>query len=589
MMRTNKLLVAALGMGMTVVVFLYLQSHYAFNYFFEEQFQLFRFSADYAQAFFQRIGGPVAYLASFLVQFFVRPYVGAAVSALLFAVTVFGLRACQLRLSGGKELPLAYLLPGMFFVWAGADVNCHFEAGLAFAAMAWLLAAYVRVPGRGVRLAVALPLSWLFFYAAGPLSCGLAAACCVVELGRKGKGRWGSLLLLPGALLAPLLCFYADATDEPLHRLLTMEFYSNAMAPVSVWVNGALVAWWGMLVLAQLYPLCPKGQRPWVRYVSWGVQAVLAAVVGWKVGGVANYPQNYLAKKLDYYVRHERWNDVLGEQELRPSQNLLHACFQNLALARLGKLSSAAFITPQIGTKGLWVEWNRSAYTSALLSEVSFTMGNVALAQVLAFEGLVASERSENPRLLLRLVQTHLIEGAYPVAEKYIRFLRQSYAYRRQAEAYAAFLYNDRRVEADPVLGPLRRCRSQVDGLTSLEQAPMDLWQVMRSNPSYRPAFDYFAAFCLLSRDMQTFGQMLDEFRTAPALQPMPRVFQEVAIILHEGQPDTWKEYGIEEDTRQRFLEFRKGVMAARRNPVLANQLRASFGTTYWYYYMMKK
>ena len=588
-MRTNKLLVAALGMGMTIGLFLYLQSHYAFNYFFEEQFQMFRFSVDYAQAFFQRIGGPVAYLGAFLIQFFVHPYVGAAVSALLYAATVFGLRACSLRLSGGKELPLAYLLPGMFFLWAGADLNCHFEAGLAFALMAWLLAAYVRIPSRGVRLAVALPFSWLFFYGAGPLSIGLAIGCCVVELGQKGKGRWMSLLLLPGVLLAPLLYYYMDATDEPLHRLLTMEFYSNALAPAPVWTNGALIAWWVMLVLAQLYPLCPQGKRTWVRYVSWSMQFVVAAVICCKVDGIANYEQNYVAKKLDYYVRHERWNDILNEKELRPSKNMLHTCCQNLALARMGKLSEAVTVTPQVGTMGLLVKWNRSTFTSALLSDVCYTMGHVALSQMLAFEGLVASEYSENPRLMLRLVQTNLIEGAYPVAEKYIRLLKQTYAYRQQAEAYAAFLYNDQRVEEDPELGPLRRCRSQVDGLTSLAQAPMDLWMVMQSNPSYRPSFDYFSAFCLLSRDLQTLGMMLDEFRTAPALQPMPHVLQEAAIILHEGQPDTWQEYGIEATTQQRFLEFRKMALAAKANRAMANQLRANFGTTYWYYYMMKK
>lgn len=587
-MRTNKLLVAALGLGTTVGVFLYLQSHYAFNYYFEEQFQMFRFSADYAQAFFQRSGGPVAYLASFLIQFFVHPYVGAAVSALLYAITVFGLRACSLQLSGGKELPLAYLLPGMFFLWTGADVNCHFEAGLAFAAMAWLLAAYVHVPGRGVRLGVALPFSWLFFYGAGPLSIGLVAACCVFELGKKGKGRWWSILLLPGAMLAPLLCYYADATDEPLRRLLTMEFYSNALAPAPVWTNGALIAWWGMLALSQLYPLCPKGKRPWMRYVSWSVQIVLTVVVWCKVDGMANYQNNYVAKKLDYYVRHGQWEEILSEKELRPTKNLLHTCCQNLALARLGKLSETAFITPQVGIKGMMVKWNRTTHTSALLSEVCYTMGHVALAQMLAFEGLVASEYSENPRLMLRLVQTNLIEGAYPVAEKYIRLLRQTHAYRQQAEAYAAFLYNDHLVEEDPELGPLRRCRSQVDGLTTVNQAPMDLWQVMQSNPAYRPAFDYFAAYCLLSRDLQTLGLMLDEFRTAPTLQPMPRVFQEVAIILHEREPDTWKKYGIEESTQQRFLEFRKVMMATKLDPAMANQLRAKFGKTYWYY-MIKK
>lgn len=587
-MKTKRLLVAALGVGITLALFLYLQSHYAFNYYFEEQFQLFRFSADYARECLQHIGGPAAYLGAFLVQFFIHPYAGAAISVLLYLLTVGGLRACALRLSGGKELPLAYLLPGMFFLWAGADVNCHFDAGLSFALLTWLLAAYLRVPKRSIRLTVALPLSWLLFYAVGPMFIGWAAACCVIELGQKGKGRWWSLLLLPGAWLAPLLCYSIDATEEPLHRLLTMEFYSNALAPAPIWTNGALISWCVMLVLTQLYPLCPKGKRPWVRYTSWGLQLFLAAVVCVKAGSIANPENNYVAKRLDYYARQERWNDILSEKALRPSKNLIHACYQNLALARLGKLSESCIVTPQVGTRGLWVKWNQTTFTSALLSDVCYTMGQVALAQTLAFEGLVATERSENPRLLLRLVQTNLIEGAYPVAEKYIRYLLQSHAYRKQAAHYATFLYDDRRVEADDELGPLRRCRSQVEGLTTVEQGPMDLWHVMHSNPSYRPAFDYFGAFCLLSRDMQTFGIMLDEFRTAPALQPMPRIFQEAALMLHEKEPETWAEYGISQETQQRFLEFRKMLMLAKTNRTVANQLQTHFGKSYWYYFMRR-
>ena len=46
-----------------------------------------------------------------------------------------------------------------------------------------------------------------------------------------------------------------------------------------------------------------------------------------------------------------------------------------------------------------------------LLSDIYYQMGNVALAQEMAFEGMIASERAVNPRLLLRLIQTNLIYG----------------------------------------------------------------------------------------------------------------------------------------------------------------------------------
>ena len=87
---------------------------------------------------------------------------------------------------------------------------------------------------------------------------------------------------------------------------------------------------------------------------------------------------------------------------------------------------------------------------------------------------------------------------------------------------------------------------------------------------------------------MQTFGIMLDEFRTAPALQPMPRIFQEAALMLHEKEPETWAEYGITQETQQRFLEFRKMLMLAKTNRSVANQLQTHFGKSYWYYFMRR-
>lgn len=591
MMKTSRWVKMGIGAGAVVLVFLFLQSRYAFNYFYEEQFRMFRFSADYAVAAFRKVGGPVEYVASFLIQFFAFPYVGAAVSALLFGAVAGGVRCGFLRLSGGKEMPLAYWLPGFFFLWAEADFNHHFEAGLAFLAVVWLFALWERLFPRRNRWAVAaaVPVAWGLYWLVGPLALLWVVAVALTGLCRKGTARWLFLLFLPVALLAPLVVYAADLSDAPLSALLTATAYSHPLSPDPWWENGAALTWLACLGMALLFPLCPKGQRPAVRYVSWSVQTLVAGVLFCQVALRTNNERNYAVKLLDYYAFHGRWTDLLAAPGFRPSENLLHTCYQNLALVKMGKLSEVLLQTPQRGTQGFWPAWNKTAPVSALLSDVAYTMGNVALSQVLAFEGLVGSERSENPRLLLRLVQTNLIQGAYPVAAKYIGLLRQTFAYRKAAEHYAAFLYDDARVEADDELGPLRRCLSKTEGLTNVAMAPVDLLQVMRSNPSYRPAFEYFGAFCLVAKDLASLRLMLDEFRSAPALVPLPRLYQEAVVVLLEGEPDRWADYGVEEATAKRFAEFRQQFMAARRNPALAGALRSNFGRTYWYYMMHSK
>ena len=71
-----------------------------------------------------------------------------------------------------------------------------------------------------------------------------------------------------------------------------------------------------------------------------------------------------------------------------------------------------------MGVEGLIVPWNKQEHVSCLLSDVYFTMGAIASSQEMAFEAFVSAMGDGNPRMLKRLVQTNLIFGDYPVAEK---------------------------------------------------------------------------------------------------------------------------------------------------------------------------
>ena len=100
-----------------------------------------------------------------------------------------------------------------------------------------------------------------------------------------------------------------------------------------------------------------------------------------------------------------------------------------------------------------------------LLSDVYYQMGNLALAQEMAFEGMIASERAVNPRLLLRLIQTNLIGGNDAVAEKYISLLEETCMYAEQAGAYRRFLHHPELLRQDAELGPRQACVQHASGL----------------------------------------------------------------------------------------------------------------------------
>ena len=66
----------------------YCQHYFAYNYFYAEQFYLFRFDSDYAWQTLSQPGGVVTYLAAFLTQFFFYTYAGAVYNDCLADVQI---------------------------------------------------------------------------------------------------------------------------------------------------------------------------------------------------------------------------------------------------------------------------------------------------------------------------------------------------------------------------------------------------------------------------------------------------------------------------------------------------------------------
>ena len=161
-------------------------------------------------------------------------------------------------------------------------------------------------------------------------------------------------------------------------------------------------------------------------------------------------------KQLDYYTRTAQWDKIISMS--RGTMNdYLSINYLNMALANKGELASSMFSYDQRGVNGLMFPWDKTFIVSDLLSEEYFTIGEIAMAQKMAFEAYVTVPGFGNPRFLKRLVQTNLIFGNYAVAQKYIRILEKTFAYSDWARSQRRFLNNDRAVDADLLLGRLRR------------------------------------------------------------------------------------------------------------------------------------
>lgn len=299
--------------------------------------------------------------------------------------------------------------------------------------------------------------------------------------------------------------------------------------------------------------------------------------------------------RLSQYSAEERWDDIIRECAADES-NALYICFRNRALAEKGVLAEQLFRYPQCGSPGLLVKWNTSPEVSALLSDVYFTVGDIANSQHMAFESMVVTSQrqikpatDEDPAMLQRLVQTNLINGAHAVAEKYIKALEQMEGYETWCAHYRPLLYHDEKVAADPLLGQKRKCIPTENYLIRLSDLERNWLGIARANPESRTAIEYVGSIYLLDKQLNKFRELVEENFNTPVLPALPRSFQEAVIATAEADMAYWHQYGVTDATVKRFNEYKQTLLANRGNPNVSNVMRQRFGDTFWYYLMFKK
>ena len=326
-------------------------------------------------------------------------------------------------------------------------------------------------------------------------------------------------------------------------------------------------------------------RRQWIEGL---VQVALFAALCYVAIPRYAHREAYLLKQLDYANRQGNWDEVLRLSQ-GPIQNYLYLNYLNRALAEKGVLGDQAFAFNQHGPQGLMVGWDKTFSVSLLLSDVYFTLGEIALSQEMAFEANVSVIGAGSPRCLMRLVQTNLIFGAYPIAEKYLRLLEQMPVYREWARQHRTFLYNDAAVEADPLLGMKRRGLPTASDLAGIHGLEHDLLLRAKQQPENALPIQFVGIQRLLAKDLQGFQALLDTYYGTPALPTLPVSFQEAVIMLTERQPERWSYYQVSPAVTTRYGEYRNLVLQNRGNSQLPLLIQRYFGSTYWAYFLLTK
>ena len=568
-------------------LFAFLQMCFEYHFYYIEQSQLFLFSEAYIRNKLLLPGGFSMLVAEFLVQFFIRPYVGALVTAVLLTGVGVCTAGIVKRIAPVSGLFILYVLPMLALLFMHFDFNYRVQGTVCYLMMMALLCGYMRIRNDLFRLVAGCVLVPVLFWLAGSITVLFAGMVCLFEGLRKTPKWYISLIGVAEVLLLGVGTVYFSLMGEYRWVFGPDLYYHYTLHPKEIiyysWICLPLVF---LIAFFVRNKNSLSGKKLFAGISCIAQLAMIAAVLWW---GMPKYSdaKTLKLKKLDYFARTEQWDKTIEECKGKLT-NFLYMCHLNMALANKGELSDKMFNFDQRGPQGLLVQWNKSENISCMLSDIYFTMGATASSQEMAFEGSVSAMEDGNPRMLKRLVQTNLIYGTYPVAEKYISILEKTYAYRDWAQSQRKYLYNDEVVESDPILGTRRRMLPDRNSLAMIKGLAGDLALFLEKGPANSAALQYLGAMYLLAKDLEGFKALVEKYYGTEFLPVLPVHFQEAVIVMSEKEPDYWKRFNVSETIVARFTDYKKQVLANRNNSAIAGLLNRSYGNTYWFYFMFK-
>lgn len=568
-------------------LFAFLQMCFEYHFYYIEQSQLFLFSEAYIRNKLLLPGGFSMLVAEFLVQFFIRPYVGALVTAALLTGVGVCTAGIVKRIAPVSGLFILYVLPMLALLFMHFDFNYRVQGTVCYLMMMALLCGYMRIRNDLFRLVAGCVLVPVLFWLAGSIAVLFAGMVCLFEGLRKTPKWYISLIGVAEVLLLGVGTVYFSLMGEYRWVFGPDLYYHYTLHPKEIiyysWICLPLVF---LIAFFVRNKNSLSGKKLFAGISCIAQLAMIAAVLWW---GMPKYSdaKTLKLKKLDYFARTEQWDKTIEECKGKLT-NFLYMCHLNMALANKGELSDKMFNFDQRGPQGLLVQWNKSENISCMLSDIYFTMGATASSQEMAFEGYVSAMEDGNLRMLKRLVQTNLIYGTYPVAEKYISILEKTYAYRDWAQSQRKYLYNDEVVESDPILGTRRRMLPDRNSLAMIKGLAGDLALFLEKGPANSAALQYLGAMYLLAKDLEGFKALVEKYYGTEFLPVLPVHFQEAVIVMSEKEPDYWKRFNVSETIVARFTDYKKQVLANRNNSAIAGLLNRSYGNTYWFYFMFK-
>lgn len=551
-----------------VVVLMFFGVCYPYHVTYQEQFQLFLFTPDYFWETLAVPGGLADYIGRFFTQVFLYSWGGAAIMAVLLGAVQL---ATWLNIKPNGCFALSFLPSVILWIFF-----CN-EASMLAVLVAFFLSLLAGwgvgcIQHLWVRRSVSLVMIPVLYMFIGPLTLVFALIALIREWKESYGWGMGGLVVLV-MVLCPLCAQYVF--NYPLARLFYGLHYSRfpEIAPTLVFVAALAVA----------VPLCWRISKAKMNAVLGAAIALVA------VGGIyssADFNKEELMG-YDFMARTRQWNRIILTANKKAPSAPLSVSALNLALAQKGFLADHMFDYYQNGGQGMFPNFVRDFWLPLTPGEAFYYLGMTYVAQQYTYEAMEAiPDFQKSVRCYKRLAETNLINGDYKVARKYLNQLQHTLLYGSWAEETLKLLGNEEAINNHPEYGKLRKLAYKEDFYVSDKEMASMLGQLYMSNRDNQMAFDYLLGWTMLNGDMENFPSYFS-ISNNPSSNEIPACYQQVLVLswaLSHPSPD-----GMPWSISSNILNGFNAFVQAQRQNQSAEQMKAQFGRTYWYYYFYSK
>lgn len=572
-----------LSLGFGLIVFVFFAFFYPFHLNYQEQYQLFLFSADYFLKFMEKPGGFSDYVGNFFTQFSFYSWVGASIIAVSLTLLQRAVWMIS-RKSGANTLfyPITFI-PSLLYWGLLCDENYLFGGVMVMLLVAVSVCIYTLIDSIPARISfVVLSIPVLYWLAGGAFFVLPIFAFVSEILKRQVKWTYLAIFALVVAILSVALPVISKTyfLQYPLRQVwIGANFFRF---PVNLPFNVGAIAL--LIIFIPFILRFLSGQvKTQKTTILLGLQwLVLLSGGAFFISSAADMAKEEVMA-YDFNVRMRKWSRVIALADKKSPASPLSVTCLNLALAKEGLLAERMFSYYQNGVGGLLPDFTRDYTIPMITGEVYYHLGFVNTAQRYAFEAMEAlPDYQKSVRAVMRLAETNLINGNYAVAEKYLSLLQKTFYYRAWANNALQTMKDENLIAQHPEWGWLRQCRSKEDFLFSEGEKDMMLGVLFRQNHENRLAYEYLMAYTLLNKDLKHF---LQYFPLGESLnyRAIPKSYQEALIYVWantNNDPTKDIPYPVSNATKQRLQAFQRSAGATQPN---------GFSDSYWHYFYFRK